>query len=226
LPALKCETARLLSSKASHRGTFFKRFGDIVYDKNYPKTAPAPQRIVDIGANIGVFALYAATRWRGAYVMAYEPAPDNKGWLKNNIEQSGTTRVKVCPYDVADTTGTKTLHLKQESGWHSFWNDGTQHSVDVETLTLDAICESAGGVIDLLKIDCEGGEYQALRGKETLLASSVRYVAMEYHERNGEHADELVEILTRAGFGCDIYPQAHGNTGMLYAHNRTILRTC
>jgi FkbM family methyltransferase len=197
-----------------------------VYDRNYPKTAPTPLTIVDIGANIGFFALYAAKCWPGADVMAYEPAPDNQGWLKNNIERSGATRVKVCPYAVADTTGRKTLHLKQESGWHSFWDDGSQRTADVETLTLDAICESAAGRIDLLKMDCEGGEYQALRDKEALLASSVRYIAMEYHERKGEGVDELLEILTRAGFRCDIRPQPQWNTGMLYGHNPNIPQSC
>jgi hypothetical protein len=72
----------------------------------------------------------------------------------------------------------------------------------------------------LLKLDCEGAEYEILDGRELLLREGVHQIAMEYHEIGGHRVQELTALLARAGFQCEIAPAPEWHTGMLYAVNQ------
>jgi hypothetical protein len=55
------------------------------------------------------------------------------------------------------------------------------------------------GDVDLLKIDCEGGEYEIVRGSRPESWRRVRRVVMERHAVPGEPWDELRRRLEEAG---------------------------
>jgi FkbM family methyltransferase len=156
----------------------------------------------------------------GSRIFAYEPAPENVKWLERNIATSHANHVCIYPLAVAGSVGRATFYLKQESGWHSFWDNGSETAIETETTTLEVIVAQTGsGPIDLLKIDAEGAEYQMLLGREQLLARFVRYIAMEYHELREHQSQELRDMLERAGFDLEIFPEPRWKTGMLYAMN-------
>ncbi len=203
-------------------------FGDIWRDQIYTRPPirlhPKPNVIVDIGANLGFFTLFAASRWPNASIHAYEPAPDNFLRLMRNVELSGADYVVCHSLAVSSTAGSITLYLKRDTGWHSIWNDGAQSAITVNSTTLDAILDELGGrSIDLLKIDCEGAEYEILTGRESLLAERVHQVAMEYHEVGHHGGEELVSLFRRAGFAVTKEPKLKWHTGMLYALNQNVL---
>jgi FkbM family methyltransferase len=181
-----------------------------------------PRVVVDIGANVGFFTLYAATQWRDASIYAYEPAPENFATLTHNVELSRASRVCCSSRAVAAARGETKLYLKQESGWHSIWAEGAESSITVPTISLDDIArEIDGEAIDFLKLDCEGAEYAILTGCEALLSTLVRQIAMEYHEVGGHTVVELASLFERAGFAYVTKPApSHFQTGMLYAINR------
>ena len=190
-----------------------------IYTHEYPQGWRTPRIVVDIGANIGFFSLYVAMRWPDAKVFAFEPAPENVALIEQNIRLSKVSRVILCPLAVTDTVGQVNLFLKKESGWHSLSGSSNDATIQVNTTTLPAIVKEADQTIDLLKMDCEGAEYAVLAGQAQVLAQSVRFVAMEYHEIEGHRVRELTEILTQAGFACEVHPQPRWQTGMLYARN-------
>jgi len=186
-----------------------------------PLRVRQPRIVVDIGANIGSFALYAATRWPTASIHAFEPAPDNIERLRQNVALSRTPGVVCHSSAVGATSGTTTLYLKADPGWHSIWDHGAETSITVATTSLGDIAgELNGEPIDLLKLDCEGAEYEILEGRESLLRDRVHQIAMEYHEVGGHSVQELTSLLGRAGFQCEIEPAPEWKTGMLYAVNR------
>lgn len=194
-----------------------------VYDRKYPRTLPTPSIVVDIGANIGLFAHYAASRWPLAKIYAYEPAPENIQWLEKNVAMSRAIQIRVYPLAVANAGGRMTLYLKAESGWHSLWPKDAQEAVTVEATTLDAIIAELGTQpVDFLKIDCEGAEYELLAGREQLLRQRVRFIGMEYHENNQHQVGELQALLKRAGFAYETCAMLRWNTGMLYAMNLSL----
>lgn len=193
-----------------------------VYTRKYPRGWNAPQKIVDIGANIGVFSLMAAQRWCQAHILAFEPSPSNFSWLEHNVRSSHARQITCRPVAVAGTRGEARFYLKGDSGWHSLIGDGAKTSIAVQTITLDDVLnETDAKQIDILKLDCEGAEYDILSTRQAMISWHVRYVAMEYHEISGHTADELTTIFEDAGFYTEIIPEPRWRTGMLYATNRT-----
>lgn len=67
--------------------------------------------VIDIGANIGVFAAYAATRAEDVEVFAFEPFPENIDWLKKNIADNNLSNVKIREQAVAGVTEDRTLEI-------------------------------------------------------------------------------------------------------------------
>ncbi|MGI9157979.1 MAG: FkbM family methyltransferase [Marmoricola sp.] len=63
--------------------------------------------------------------------------------------------------------------------------------------------------VDLLKMDCEGGEYKALLGCDEDVLDKIGTIVMELHEAPGHsaHHDELIRFLQRAGFAVDVYAE-------------------
>jgi FkbM family methyltransferase len=139
--------------------------------------------VVDVGANHGLFSLEAAHLvGREGLVHAFEPTPNTRGLLVNNLAVNGLTRVKVFPGALGDAPGTARLRVHRElSGLNTLaprditWNRKTLHAdevIDVPVTTLDAHAEAEGlARIDFLKIDVEGFELGVIRGSRGLLRS-------------------------------------------------------
>ncbi len=184
----------------------------------------SPRVVVDIGANIGFFALYAAARWRTARILAFEPAPENFKLLEQNLSTSRASNAECKQVAIADKRAETTFYLKQESGWHSLFGEPGATPIVVHTLSLeDVMQEYALERIDFLKVDCEGAEYSIFQGREQLLRERVGFVAMEYHEVDGHRVQELNDLFSHAGFVVHQEPQTKWNTGLLYAKNSRLL---
>lgn len=78
-------------------------YREIVTDQIYysPHVGPRPQVVVDVGANIGLFALYAATTWRPDCIVALEAIPDLREILRRNVHRNETPPTTVLVPDVA-----------------------------------------------------------------------------------------------------------------------------
>jgi FkbM family methyltransferase len=135
---------------------------------------PADGVFIDIGANIGVYALFAAIRMNsGGRVVALEPYPPVHDRLCFNIKATRDGRSQwpeftVMPIGVADRVTKLELHLNPANlGENSIVSDG-QTSPSGETILvqcmplLDILAELAINRIDVLKIDIEGAEDIAL----------------------------------------------------------------
>jgi len=168
--------------------------------------------MVDVGAHIGVHALTVAARLRrlgGGSVVAFEPAHDSAAKLRaaatrNRLEltvveaalgaEPGTADLRADPaYDAADA-GVRSLHGR-----------GTRvQSVPVTTFDAWA-AEARLGRLDLVKLDVEGAELEALRGMAGSLSrlrprALVVEVKRRVLERAGLDADEVREYLDRLGY--------------------------
>jgi len=72
---------------------------------------------------------------------------------------------------------------------------------------------------DLLKLDCEGAEYDILLNAPPVVLSKIRRIVMEYHDQITKFThQDLVEFLREKGFSVEIYANpVHGNIGYLRA---------
>jgi FkbM family methyltransferase len=184
---------------------------DKFYDKDF--FIEKGMTVLDIGANQGVFTLYAASK--GANVHSYEPAPQNYSLLKKNVienklENFVTTHQKA----IAGTAGTIELYIPVCDKYvtnglittskividdlsQKLQSDSSK--VIVESVSLPEVLNRINSnEIDLLKIDCEGAEFEILKAITKKEISKVRNIVMETHI--GYSEKELFFLLINLGF--------------------------
>jgi FkbM family methyltransferase len=170
----------------------------VISDGYCLKQQKNPSVIFDIGANIGVFTAYAATRFPLATIYAFEPFYETYCKLVQNT--SKFENVKVYNVAITGTTGKRLLSSGQDSTAVCVITELGNAIVNLhecESLTLKDICKSEKiQYIDFLKIDCEGSEYEILSGD----IETVGVVSGEYHEYNGNNKSDLFEILFKKEF--------------------------
>lgn len=180
--------------------------------------------VVDVGANIGVFAAYAATAAPDVRVYAYEPFPGNVEWLERNVRESGLENVRVKAEAVAGARGERALHLSP-SGWifHSLVRDEASGGEDIKVscVTLDDVFESNGiERCDLLKLDCEGSEYEILQRCTPQALGRVRRIVGEYHDGPEMGTGrELARFLESRSFRIDHFETTGEGCGFVCATN-------
>jgi len=132
---------------------------------------PADGVFVDIGANIGIYTLNAARRLgANGRILAFEPCPLAYSRLRYNIALNFAPdlrdrRIVLLPVGVSDRRDTFPLYLDTTNlGGNSLYRHShDSRSIAVECLTLlEALQSQQVRHIDILKIDIEGAEEQAL----------------------------------------------------------------
>ncbi|MBC8145157.1 MAG: FkbM family methyltransferase [bacterium] len=182
--------------------------------------------VVDIGAHVGVFALYAASHG-AARIIAYEPSPVNATLFAHNMKRNSIANVQLVHAAVGDRLGSTTLGLQKWSvGNIVFDNIGlepSENTVDVSMITLAEIFVNHNlERINFLKMDCEGSEGAVLTAATEAL-QRVDRIAMEYHDNWSrlEH-DAIARLLTKAGFMVDVVPSRTPFIGMIYAKHASL----
>lgn len=160
--------------------------------------------VVDIGGHIGTFSFLLAPYAKRSFV--FEPVSENFELLKRNL--SGPAFEHVCCVNAAVSDKKKEINISLSpgsSGSHSaHWRAGAD-SETVSALSLaDIFTEYGIERCDLLKIDCEGSEYEILFSADKDLLSRISRIVMEYHDVPGENSDwnahSLRDYLETMGF--------------------------
>jgi FkbM family methyltransferase len=182
--------------------------------------------VLDIGAFLGDFAVFAAQRVTRGRIYAFEPVPSSFQLLLQNLELNRIARVTAHPCAITGSAGPQTLyvfanHAEQNSLLPSRMA-GQRATVVVEGITLrDAFDMLALDHCDLLKLDCEGAEYAILFGAPPELFSRITHICLEYHDgvTSFSHAD-LVRFFERLGFRVRHSPSpVQPNEGFIYAYH-------
>lgn len=155
---------------------------------------------VDVGANIGYFALTAATCQRQVEVVAFEPNPKLSRILDANVQRNGLP-VKIERAAVSDRVGVARFFLPASdmSGTlEAGFNERVEDVIEVPTTTLDVAltARSAKGPM-VIKVDAEGHEPAILRGASELLSRAGPDLLLEVTE---DYDRETVAALHRLGY--------------------------
>ena len=172
--------------------------------------------VLDIGANAGLFSLAARHRFRNATIHAYEPNSSALEQLKWN---TSNYQVSTFGEAVGACTGTVSL-IAGENSLHSVAKR-LDHGAIPQIAFGDAIGR-LGQRIDLLKLDCEGAEWEILEVDYDW--SRVRFLTMEYHlwARPGSNLADIRNLIESRGFNImSIYPSASNAFGLLRAQRRS-----
>lgn len=156
--------------------------------------------VLDLGANVGAFSLYAgqtATR-----VYAFEPDSSNFTQLVKNTERNNTLPISIFQKAVGGETGKATLHsaaINKGASSLILSRSSTDETVVVVTLD-DALSLCGVSHVDFLKVDIEGSEYALFDAVSINTLQRISTIAMETHAVRGREPREIVAKLERAGF--------------------------
>ena len=140
--------------------------------------------ILDIGANEGMFSIMMAKMFPMVKVVSFEPVPRTFFQMVRNIGLNGVTNIE--PFNVG--VGGNEVDLHAHMNVHKVYSGGSSLVDTYDPLTHDRVSAvlrpldeiiMRHGPIALLKIDIEGGEYEALHDCTKL--ADVKNVVGEFH---------------------------------------------
>jgi FkbM family methyltransferase len=134
-----------------------------------------PTTVLDIGANVGAFALRAHREWPTARVTCYEPMPFNVDQLRQNVDAEWC---QVVPCAVRARSGEDDIHLGD-----MFVTGGFMKGERQSDRLIRVSCVAAGEIpsCDLVKIDTEGCEVEILANLDL---TKTQAILLEHHSRN------------------------------------------
>lgn len=147
--------------------------------------AKAGGLFIDVGANLGYFALLWAAGNPSNRCLAFEASPRNVELLRRNVSRNGSeSRIEMVPCAAGESKGK--LHFDpgpaDQTGWGGFAPAGSVGGVEVEVVRVDEVVPD-GQTVALLKVDIEGADAWALMGCDRLLRRrSIREVWFEQNK--------------------------------------------
>jgi FkbM family methyltransferase len=183
-------------------------------------TLPHSPVVIDIGGFIGDFSLYAAKRLNARRVIVCEPSPRNWALLLKNIANNGYED-RIEPVNKAVTDGGNIMMNVDAPDEYqcmvSAYCPSEQPLSAVSGISLGQLLRDyAVESVDLLKIDCEGGEYAILESTPAEVLSRIRNIVFEYHDvdRWWARLEGVKQRLRREGYAL------HTRRGLVSASRR------
>jgi len=167
----------------------------------------------DVGANIGIYSLFAASIHRRMKVYAIEPLRPNYQSIKDNIQLNAFDQIIPLNIAVSDAEREVPFHILSDDPGSS----GSQieepvaesgelfKPIEKEMIhctTVDRLCDRFNVVCDYLKIDIDGREWQVLQGAEKALQTSIKSVLVELNPRQVS-LDAVHDWMGGKGFELD-----------------------
>lgn len=213
---------RTLTVAADHALPLYDTIAEIVDFDAYqlaalPALGPAPL-ILDVGANIGVASLVLA-QIPGSTVVAFEPLPANATWLRENLARNGADNVDVVVKAMTAHDGTALFRAMPDLNvGGQVWDGASAEAglVTVATVSLrTALAPYQGRDVALIKLDCEGGEYEIVEQLDAELATRIRALTFEVHDRDdARNVRTLSERLRALGYRLTSRPDLFGRRAL------------
>jgi FkbM family methyltransferase len=166
---------------------------------------------VDLGANVGYFTIIGAQLCGPTgRVLAIEPQERLLPVIKENIRINGVEWATALNVAVTDVPGTVTLHLTADTapGGSGLFRQ-TKYRLPTQQATGKTIAqildEEGLERVDLMKVDIEGSEYEALLGSPDVFRSRrIRALALELHpailRARNKDAANITTMLIECGY--------------------------
>ena len=188
----------------------------VVCSKREYGDVPKNAIVLDVGANIGAFCLFA--KLNGACrVVAFEPNPEAFDILQKNIRENGfqesITAVNVAVSDMDDSL----VWISQDSDPNNHIVDqeknSQENSIRVKTISLKSLLlQYSLDHVDLMKVDCEGAEYKIIESSDEYSYNRIESMRFEYHGG----ADRLTNHLLKFGFRIKEYFPDNERVGRIF----------
>lgn len=192
----------------------------------YLPRAISPEVILDIGSNIGASILYFQHRFPSARIFGFEPHPDTFCVLQRNV--ANLPLVSVNNYGLAGVDATVAVrHDPVDFSAVSTKPEMMSASASASHVTCEikhagqALRDLGIEKVDLIKIDCEGAEYDVLHALPEEILSECKWIVGEIHDSSGF---KLLELLA-SGFDLDLRKSMFEPRFRFHACNRSCAKS-
>jgi FkbM family methyltransferase len=151
-----------------------------------------------VGAHVGIHVLHIAQLLKGqGAIHAFEAWPENYASLEWNIRLNMALGVPITPHPVAVARESGVIHMAEGSsdGKHHIAEAGEARQIEVQATSLDDFW-AGSGCPDLVLIDIEGFEHDALEGGQKMLQACKPRLALEHHGKQ----ETLLAWLNQHGY--------------------------
>jgi FkbM family methyltransferase len=183
-------------------------------------------RVIDVGANVGIYALPWAATHADVTVHCFEPNPSVRTRLARNMALNRlTARIRLHPEALSDRAGTATLYGSDDmSSLNRGVYTGRAVPTEVPLARLDDALSIEGQPVSLIKVDVQGHELEVLRGADALISHYRPALILEHEDRlylsaseANQRKTDLAKLLSRLGYetlyisrwGADLLTVAH-----------------
>ncbi len=175
---------------------------EIFFDKTYnPKGFEIKKDdvVIDIGAHIGIFSLYASTFTKNR-IFCFEPIKENFNLLEENIRMNHKNNIKIFNFALCNQKEIRIFFNDVNTGGHSNFIEGKKYQ-KVKCMTLKDIFQRENiNVCNFLKIDCEGCEYEILFNTPDSVFEKIKKISMEIHDLGDKNPKNMIKFLESKGY--------------------------
>ena len=182
--------------------------------------------VIDIGAHIGLFTLYASQFCNEGTIYSFEPVKENYELLVENVKSNNLEQVRIFNLAVSNSNESIKLYINDDEAGHSMFSQSSQ-SIMVDSISLQKIFDDNNiEHCNFLKLDCEGAEYEIIKNLPITYLEKIDKIIIEYHLADSypELLNELKEIFTNHNFKIDVKTSFLG-MGILYAKKLSFKNT-
>lgn len=168
----------------------------------------------DIGANIGLYSIYAAIKHSNIEIISFEPSTSNLRVLSRNIALNKLSD-KISIFQPALSNKENTFMMFQESqfieGWsmHQFSNDikldkgiNNQQNYKIYGTNIDSLIRN--NILkapNYIKIDVDGIEHLILQGSvNTLMNKNIKSILVEIDESHNVQLQSILDLMKKNNF--------------------------
>jgi len=163
---------------------------------------------LDVGANIGWYALHVGKMFPRSRVFAFEPVAESFQYLSRSIALNGLGNVRAFPYGLFDEPGSRTFHVDPDIKGAASSSKAAAGSVPCvgEVDTLDRVVQRLGIGVDFIKADVEGAELFVLKGGLKSIEATKPVLFLELLRKHAAtfayHPNEVIKLLADMGYRC------------------------
>ncbi len=177
--------------------------------------------IIDIGAHIGLFALFSCKLCPNGKIFCYEPVKENFELLEQNIQLNNISNIIIQNTAVSKDSSFVKIFLDDDFSAHSMYQEN-KNSINVKSYSFSDIIKNNNiSKCNLLKLDCEGAEYEIIDSLSDELFMKIDNIVMEYHfaDSKPQLVNELLGKIENKKFIISKNPHKN-NMGFLTATNK------
>ncbi|WOI23091.1 FkbM family methyltransferase [Nonlabens ulvanivorans] len=201
---------------------------EVFYEDCYNLTLPSNSVFFDIGLNVGITSIYFARKVEVNAIYSFEPVLETFDDAKINIGLNNDAKSKTTIFNFGLGRDTKKVNFNYNPEFkgsvgviksHNIESSGDKNQVvevDIVNATecLEPLIQKHKDETKILKIDCEGGEFEIIQNLfESQLINQFQIILVEWHQRSPK---SIINQLKKSNFA--IHEKSVSSAlGMIYA---------